>query len=207
MTTGVGPLLVRAWEQQTGGVRAGVYDEVLREVAGRARADGSLGKADIGALVLWKRITAQARWATELLLLPDDVVRRVTGAAYVLANDSQMALPEAGQLARLAIRELPGMGGTAALASAVLLALAPDRMAVWDRRVGESLVTLGARPKSGSGFYGRYLQTLMNLADEMTAAYPLEGAFVPRDVDLALYYVAGSHAMLEEARECVEPQF
>lgn len=200
VNTGPGPLLVRAWRHQTGGDRHGVYDETLRQVSARARSEGSLGKVEIGALVLWKRITAQARWATDLLLLPDDVVRVATGEAYSLANDVTVDLPEAGQAARLALRPLPGMGGTAALASAVLLALAPERMAVWDRRVGESLGALGCRPKSGDGFYGRYLQTLVDLAGEMTAASPDEGPFVPRDVDLALYCLAGSDASLTGAR-------
>lgn len=198
MTSPVGDLLVRAWHAQTGGVRDGVYDEVLREVSSRAATEGSLGKADIGALVLWKRITAQAKWATDLMLTADADVRAATGAAHRYANDASVEIPDAGQAAREALRPLPGMGGTAALASAVLLALAPDRMAVWDRRVGAGLTALGRYPDR-AGFYSGYLATAMDLAEAM-GTVPGEGPFVPRDVDLALFNMAGSPALLSEAR-------
>lgn len=195
----MGRLLIGAWRQQTGGDAAGVYDEVLREVSARAAAEESLGKADIGALVLWKRITAQATWATQLLLLPDSQVRAVTGAAFAHANNLTLDTPGAGQAARSALWGLPGMGGTGALASAVLLSLAPARMAVWDRRVSTSLAALDRRPKPASGFYGRYLTTLLALAGEMDQA-STGGPHIPRDVDLALFYLAGSETRLAEAR-------
>lgn len=35
-----------------------VYDEVLVEVAGRIEKSGSIGKADMVAMVLWKRVRA-----------------------------------------------------------------------------------------------------------------------------------------------------
>ncbi|MGJ3558078.1 hypothetical protein ACR6C2_00585 [Streptomyces sp. INA 01156] len=38
------------------------YDELLHHVAHRAQAEGSLGKADIGALLLWKRLRADTPW-------------------------------------------------------------------------------------------------------------------------------------------------
>lgn len=199
--TGVGPLLVRAWRQQTGGDQAGTYDEVLREVSTRARAEESLGKADVGALVLWKRITAQSPWVTRLLLTPEDEVRKITGAAYEAANDPCVVVPVAGQAARAALWDLPGMQGTGALASAVLVALAPTRMAVWDRRVRTSLESLGCRPRFGEGFYGRYLTTLLDLSATMGAS-PDGEPFTPRDVDVALFAMAESPDLLDEARAC-----
>lgn len=41
------------------------YDETLRDVIGRVAAAGSLGKSDLGALLLWNRIRVGA-WATKL---------------------------------------------------------------------------------------------------------------------------------------------
>lgn len=163
----LGDLLVRAWRAQHADDGGGVYDEVLHTVSVRAAADGALRKADIGALVLWKRITAQATWASRLMLTSDARVLAATGAAYERANDPSVALPDAGQAARVALRDLPGMGGTAALASAVLLALAPKRMAVWDRRVATTLSALGKFPAQRTGFYGRYLTTTLELAEAM----------------------------------------
>ena len=199
MSTDVGRLLSRAWQAQVSADPTAVYDEVLREVSARAASEGSLGKADIGAIVLWKRITAQTPWARELLLRPDDAVRSATAEAYRLANDVALTVPEAGQAARLALRTLPGMGGTASLASAVLLALAPDRMAVWDRRVGVALEALRQRPRPGDGFYGRYLATAVSLAAEMDDSSG-DGPYNPRAVDLALYFLGDSAELLAEAR-------
>ena len=204
MTKAVGDLLLEGWRAIGGGDEGNAYDEVLRTVSARADSTGAIDKSDIGALVLWKRITAQAAWARDLMLTPNATVRASTGAAYELANDSSVSIPEAGQAARDALRELPGMGGTAALASAVLLAVAPKRMAVWDRRVGIALKALGKHPQTGTGFYGRYLATNLELAQSMTDASISDRAFVPRDVDLALFRIAGDRAMLSAAESLAE---
>jgi hypothetical protein len=193
----VGDLLARARHAQRAGDLHRTYDEVLDEISARAASAGSMDKADIGALVLWKRITAQARWSRELMLTPDAFVRDVTRTAYQLANDAGVSIPEAGQAARDALRCLPGMGGTGALASALLLALAPSRMAVWDRRVGATLKALRLYPSGEPQFYGSYLSTTLALASEMASG---EERYTPRDVDLALFHVAGSREMLVEAR-------
>ena len=200
MTTEIGGLLVEGWRLVGGGEVGSCYDEVLRTVSARASKAKSIDKADVGALVLWKRITAQAKWSRTLMWTPDALVRSATGAAYRLANDPSVATPEAGQAAREALAGLPGMGGTAALASAVLLALAPDRMAVWDRRVGVALSAMRMYPRSGAGFYGRYLSTVVELAQSMDEAATEERAFVPRDVDLALFYIGGQTEMLGKLR-------
>ena len=199
MTESVGVLLLDGWRAIGGDDQEGAYDEALRTVSARADSAKGIDKSDIGALVLWKRITAQAQWSRALMLTSDASVRASTGAAYRLANDPSLSIPDAGQAARDALRELPGMGGTAALASAVLLALAPMRMAVWDRRVGVALRSLSRYPETRIGFYRRYLSTTLELADAMKAASSNRRSFVPRDVDLALFYIAGDRAMLAAA--------
>jgi hypothetical protein len=199
VTNAVGDLLVRALRAHRAADPERVYDEVLASVAFRAKDQGSLGKDDIGALVLWKRITAQATWANKLMMTPEIEVRGATEAAFEYVNDSSLSVPVAGRHGRRVLSELPGMGwtGSGALASAVLLALAPTRMAVWDRRVARTLSALG-RYASGSGFYSRYLSVVVELAEAMGEASPI-GVFVPRDVDLALFHIAGSKPLMAEA--------
>jgi hypothetical protein len=48
----------------------------LSVVVDRVRAAGHLTKADIGSLVLWKRVSAQTRWAKYLGNTPDSEVRK-----------------------------------------------------------------------------------------------------------------------------------
>lgn len=48
-----------------------IYDEVLYEVVERVMRSGSIGKADIGALLFWKRLQANTPWVTRLHLVPD----------------------------------------------------------------------------------------------------------------------------------------
>lgn len=199
MHTAAGRLLVQAWSRHTTNPANTVYDETLREVASRVAQRECLSKADIGSLVLWKRITAQATWATRLQLIPDADVRTLTHTAYLHANDAALSTPDAGQAARNALWELPGMRGTGSLSSALLLAMAPDRMAVWDRRVAQALTALGAHPNSGLNFYSRYLSTALALAEQMSTV-AADHIFTPRDVDVALYVIAGSPDLLHAAR-------
>ncbi|WP_256257130.1 hypothetical protein [Streptomyces sp. MUSC 14] len=64
------------------------YDDVLHDVAQRTEHTGSLGKADIAALVVWKRLSAQTRWVTALMSLPDTHIRAVTEQAVTAARDT-----------------------------------------------------------------------------------------------------------------------
>ncbi|MGN5376924.1 hypothetical protein ACQ4WX_02675 [Streptomyces lasalocidi] len=50
------------------------------------------GKADIAALVVWKRLSAQTRWVTALMSLPDTHIRAVTEQAVTAARDT-LGLP------------------------------------------------------------------------------------------------------------------
>ncbi|YAL83407.1 hypothetical protein ACMYYO_00990 [Dermacoccaceae bacterium W4C1] len=168
-----------------------IYDETLNVVSKRAASAKSLAKADIGSLVLWKRISAQTKWAAKLQMVPDATVRGVTADAFRLANDESATVPDAGQAARRALRALPGMGP--ALASAVLLACAPHRMAVWDRRVKSGLKhpSVAQAIANKDWTYGEYLRVACSLASEMSPH--LDNMTVtPRHVDLALFHLGGS---------------
>ncbi|MFD5464826.1 hypothetical protein ACFWIQ_18665 [Kitasatospora sp. NPDC127059] len=189
-----GALGDRAWDvlvPARAGYLAGVsphYDEVFDEVALRARRSGSLGKADIAALAVWKRLTARTRWVAELMGLPDGLVRAVTGRAVTAVRDTAVARGEAARAGRRVLADLPGFGTGDALASAVLTAAAPDRMAVYDRRVQGALDALGLTLTSAPGRYGRYLRLLDDLLRHGGAR--AEG-WTARDVDTALYWAGG----------------
>lgn len=165
------------------------YDEVFHEVAQRTEHTGSLGKTDIAALVVWKRLSAQTRWVTALMFLPDTHVRAVTERAVTAVRNTTVSPSEAARTGRGIIAELPGFHSGDALASAVLTAAAPTRMAVYDRRVQHALDTLSLTLTPAPGRYGRYLQLLDDLlhhggtrADGWTA----------RDIDTALYWTGAA---------------
>ncbi|WP_406481645.1 hypothetical protein [Streptomyces sp. NBC_01615] len=165
------------------------YDEVLREVAQRTEHAGSLGKTDIAALVVWKRLSAQTRWVTALMSLLDTHVRAVTERAVTAARDTALTRSEAARTGRGIIAELPGFRTGDALASAVLTAAAPQRMAVYDRRVQHALDTLGLTLTPTPGRYGRYLQLLDDLLHHGGAR---ADGWTAREIDTALYWTGGS---------------
>lgn len=164
---------------------ASVYDEVLYEVADRVARSSSIGKADIGALLFWKRLQANTPWATRLHLLPDTEVRRSTAVAVEAVNNLSLDTPEAARRGRAALSALPGFARGDALASALLLAAAPTRMAVYDRRAQAALVRLGLKLSAASGRYGRYMALVEELRQELSK--PGGDAWKARDVDLALF--------------------
>lgn len=177
------------------------YDEVLREISSRIADQGSIGKADIGALVVWKRSTATAPWSRNLMNTPDSEIRQVTARTYALANDLSKSIPEAGGEAHQLLRCIPGLGGGGAIASAVLLAMSPTRMAVWDRRVNQSLKAIDMSPTGLRHRYRNYLETVVELADAMQLAASDNRAVIPREVDLALYHAAGKPEVLDRLRQ------
>lgn len=182
--------LLETWTAVTKSPAATTYDEVLREVAARAEHAHCLSKADFGALVVWKRLRADTRWAKSLMETPDSRVRQVTHDAWVLANDESLSIPRAGRAAQEGLWQLPGCGGSGAVASAILVALSPGRMAVWDRRARESLRAYGREPSPGNGRYQRYLEIVEELASDVTERAGGPHAFTPRDIDLSLYHLA-----------------
>lgn len=160
------------------------YDEVVKEVSGRANVRYSLGKADIGALVVWKRLDASTRWVADLMKTSDQDVREATFAARAAAADSTLDIETAASRARSALAPLPGFRKGDALASAVIYALAPARMAVYDRRAQRGLERLGLVLTPKPGRYGRYMALVEQL---MIESRTVGVDLTPRDVDLALF--------------------
>lgn len=160
------------------------YGDLLTEVSSRVKECGSVGKADIGALVLWKRISASTKWASALMALPDEHVRGVTARAVLAVQDESLSVPEAAVAGRSALGDLPGFVSGDALASAVLLVAAPTRMAIYDRRAQAGLKRLHLTLSPRRGRYGRY----MVLVEQLRGAVNERGNdWLARDVDLALF--------------------
>lgn len=168
---------------------APTYDEVLHEVTERVRASGSIGKSDIGALLFWKRLRANTPWVSDLMIIPEVEVRAVTEKAASAANDPSLSVPQAAAVGRAALSPLPGFKTGDALASALLLAAAPERMAVYDRRARAGLRALQLALSNSSGRYRRY----MELVEQLRTTAELNGHnWSARDVDVALYWLGGS---------------
>lgn len=162
------------------------YDEVLDSVATRFTSDRCIGKVEIGGLVLWKRLQANSPWSMDLMNTSESVVREVTGRVYDAANDSSLNTPAAAKLARSEIFDLPGFRNGNALASAVLLAAAPHRLAVYDQRAHLGLARLGMHLKSGKGQYSRYMHLVEELVD-LAASHGEQ--WTARGVDTALFWI------------------
>ncbi|MFF5393436.1 hypothetical protein ACFY5H_34945 [Streptomyces sp. NPDC013012] len=167
------------------------YDEVFWEVAQRVERAGSLGKADIAALVVWKRLSAQTRWVTALMSLPDSQVRAVTERAVASAQDVGLSRGDAARAARGVISELPGFAKGDALASAILTSAAPTRMAVYDRHVQRAINSLGLTLTDHPGRYGRYMDLLDIL---LTQSGERADGWTARDIDTALYWTGKNSA-------------
>lgn len=204
MTRGsVAEILLEACETSSEG-SSRFYDEVLLEVSRRAREEGAIGKVEIGALIAWKRLNASTPWVRNLMLMPESQVREVTGKTWSIANDQARSIPDAGGASREILFDVPGCGRTAtgAFASAVLVALAPNRMAVWDRRARLALEATGVVAMGRRITYRDYLQILIELAAEMKSVSGMDTEMLPRNVDLALYSVGGDSKALSRLRSC-----
>lgn len=165
------------------------YDEVLREVATRIETLKTVGKSDIGALLFWKRLRADTRWVRELMTVPDAHVRETTAQTVVAARDGGLPLATAAREARVTLNDLPGFGMGDALASAVIFACAPERMAVYDRRAHRGMQKLiGVDVGNEAGRYGRYMSRIAELVEVVNAS-AVGQRWIPRDVDLALFMI------------------
>lgn len=167
------------------------YDEVLADVADRIRATASIGKADIGALLFWKRLRADTPWVRELMVKPEQEVRVITAKAVSAVTDVSLSVPKAASAGRAALSPLPGFKTGDALASALLLAASPERMAVYDERAQTGLETLGLPLSPAPGRYGRYMELVEDLRS--TAAH-YGHIWSARDVDVALFWLGGPNA-------------
>lgn len=161
------------------------YDEVFDEVSRRIQDRGNIGKADIGALSFWKRLRADAPWVRRLHATSEDEVRHLTGRAVDVVRNPALSLSEAAGTGRAALSVLPGFDRGDALASALLTAAAPDRMAVYDQRAQRALDMLNIRLSAARGRYRNYLALIENLLQD--APPEVRATWRPRDVDLALY--------------------
>jgi hypothetical protein len=172
------------------------YDEPLHDVIGRVATAGSLGKADLGALLLWKKIRI-GPWAEDLLCMADADVRKTTAQAVAAARDEQLTVPNAARLARQALLELPGAKSGDAFASAVILVGAPDRMAVYDYHAHLGLWRAGLRLAPRQGLYFEYMKLLEQCRAELLRHG--HGEWTARQVDLALF-TYGAHRGLPRPR-------
>lgn len=172
-------LLLDAQHRYQGNI--GHYDETLDQVTRTIAATGSAGKADIGALLFWKRLRADTPWVANLQHLPDQHVRAVTAKAVIAVNDPTVAIDEAGRRGREALLDLPGFKSGPALPSALLVAAAPNRMAVYDRRAEAGLRLLGL---TSDGKYSSYMRVIATLLSRLSSA---GHEWKPRDVDTALF--------------------
>lgn len=121
--------------------------------------------------------------------VPESDVRGVTEEAATAARDTVVTTPGAAGRARSALSGLPGFDRGDALASALLLAAAPGRMAVYDRRAQQGLERLGIPLTSARGRYRRYMTLVEQLRLAVRDAHG--GNWTNRDVDLALYSLGG----------------
>lgn len=164
------------------------YDEVVHEVIERVSTSGSVGKLDIAALAAWKRVRADTKWVAGLMNTSDSDVRRRTSGVVEIVNDRALATPEAAGRARNALSPLSGFGTGDALASAVCLAAAPGRMAVYDKRAHAAVLSLGFELDNRRGRYRRY----MTIVEACRSALHDRGhRWEARQVDTALYYLGG----------------
>lgn len=162
------------------------YDEAFLQVQLAVDGSGSLGKVHIGALMLWKRLNLNTRWARALNNMADSSVREITEEAIRLARDESISIPDAARLARQVLLDLPGCRSGHAVASTILTAGAPVRMAVYDVRAVGALEDLDC-PHPGNSYFN-YMKTVVGLVEEVNQ----NGlCWRPRDVDKALY-VLGS---------------
>ena len=173
--------LVAAQNRYPSGSEDDHYDEILDEIHQRITTTGSVGKSDIGALMLWKRLNLNTRWARSLNNESDKRVREITSEAIGLASSGD--IPEAARDARTALRDLPGCRSGAAVASTILTAAWPERMAVYDRHAAKALTDLNFEHPHGR--YSVYMASVCTLADQLSDH--TGAVWLPRDVDKALF--------------------
>ena len=178
--------LLAAYKSYSNYADGSPYDEVFLDVQAGVERSGSMGKADIGALMLWKRLNLSTKWARALNNMADREVREITGEAIKLARDPLAPITDAARQGRQALVGLPGCRNGHAVASTILTAGAPTRMAVYDVRAIRALGDL-ACPLSKRR-YGDYMEAVVELMEEVNRT----GVnWCPRDVDKALFMLGG----------------
>lgn len=159
------------------------YDDVLREVSARIEASGGVGKGDIAVLAFWKRIRTD-RWVENFLSLPEVRVREVTARALAAAAGADLVA--AAQHAREELRDLPGFARGSAMASAVLTAIRPDALAVYDSNANEGLKVVELNlPDDAPDHYSEYMRRVEQCRAEAKTVGGHQWS--AHEVDLALY--------------------
>ncbi|MFF8293578.1 hypothetical protein ACF068_30835 [Streptomyces sp. NPDC016309] len=92
----------------------------------------------------------------------------MTGSGPTAARDTTLSRCAGAQAGHTALAHLPGFRTGDALASTVLTAAAPDRMAIYDRRAHSGLRTLDIPLSHAPGRYSRYIERI----DQLLAAAP-----------------------------------
>lgn len=164
------------------------YDEVLTEVSGHIRESGSIGKLDIAGVLLWKRAQPKPKWLRQLNDTPEQDVRAITRTVVEAVNDQTSGVPEAAQAGRSALGLLPGFKSGDALASAVMVAAAPQRLAVYERRAEAGLKGLGLELSDEGERYSQYMQVIEGLR---VIARLHDHEWLARDVEIALSQLGG----------------
>ena len=164
------------------------YDDVLREVSSRINVSGSVGKADIAALAFWKRIRTSS-WAESFLTLAEARVRKATAPAVVAARQPDVIA--AALQARELLRELPGCGTGSAMASAVLTAIRPSGLAVYDRNANDGLKAIELDLADDElHHYAEYMRRIEQCRAEARAVRGHQWS--AHETDLALYVLGRS---------------
>ena len=109
--------------------------------------------------------------------LPDLEVRTSTARAVAAVCDERVPTPAAAFQGRRLWSSLPGFTTGDALASAVPVAAAPHRMAVFDQRAHHGLELLGETLSSSPGRYGRCMQLIDDL---LTLAHQHDHTWIAR---------------------------
>jgi hypothetical protein len=122
----------------------------------------------------------------------DADVRAISATAVTAVCDRSAPVVEAARRGRRSLSSLPGFANGNALASAILVAAAPDRMAIYDRRARTGLIRLGYPLTSSPGRYGRYMEHIEHL--RALCRDQRDDTWTARDIDLALYWIGDPNA-------------
>lgn len=165
------------------------YDDVLHDVSARIATNGSVGKGDIAALAFWKRIPIGS-WAETFLCWPEPKVRDVTSQVVVAASNLDLIV--GASQARELLRALPGFATGSAMSSAVLTAIRPTELAVYDRHANQGLKCIELPlAEDGPNHYAEYMRQVGQCRSE--ARTLRNHQWSGHKVDLALYVLGKSH--------------
>jgi hypothetical protein len=153
------------------------YDEIFWQVNARIGEHGEAGKLELAALICWKR-SAQGRWVSDLMELPDAEVRKQCRVAMSAHMTDQERLD--------ALALLPGFRNKSAIATALLACYDPKEFGVLDRRALEGLRRIERPIARGRGETLRYLDRVRELRDLTRGTWP---SVTARQIDQALWFI------------------